>query len=258
MTLQIEKLCFAYNSHDILENIDLTVLPGQILTILGPNGAGKTTLLRCINSIRTPRSGSILVDSHDVLRMNLSEIARTIGYVAQRSESAQLTVFDAVLMGRAPHIRWRASKDDMCKTEAVLQHTNLSDKILVPLDELSGGELQKVCIARALVQEPEILLLDEPTSSLDLKNQLDVLSLLLRIVRSHGITAVMTMHDINTALRFSDQLAFLRQGRIHTICPPQKVSKGIIQEVYGLSADILHHNGHYIIIPDSQPEMENL
>lgn len=250
MILTIEQLAFGYNGHRILTDINLNVRPGELLAILGPNGVGKTTLLKCVNTIHRPGKGSILVEDRNVLQMSLAEIALGIGYVAQRSEATRMTVFDAVLMGRKPHIRWRLAERDMEIVEAALQQLDLAPLSLRHINELSGGELQKVAIARALVQEPRLLLLDEPTSSLDLRNQINILSIIRKIVDSHRIAAVMTMHDLNSALRYADRYCFLRNGSVHATCDRSTISADIIEEVYGLPVSIHHIDNYPFIIPE--------
>jgi len=249
MILDARQLHFAYNGMDILRNIDFQVAPGELLAILGPNGVGKTTLLKCINTIHRPCNGAVLVEGLDVLRMRPNDIATRIGYVAQRSETARLTVFDAVLMGRKPHIRWRTATRDLQIVEAAMRHLHLEGKTLRPINQLSGGELQKVCIARALVQEPRLLLLDEPTSALDLKNQIEIMRLLRRVVDEHGIGAVMTMHDLNTAMHYADTVLMLKGGEVHSYCPTRKVTAAMIETVYGLAVEIHHINGYPLVIP---------
>lgn len=247
--LTIDQLAFAYNGSKILEGIDLKANSGELVAILGPNGVGKTTLLKCINRIHRPSSGSILVEDRNVLTMSFEAIALGIGYVAQRSEPGRLTVFDAVLMGRKPHIRWRVAGRDMRVVDAVLKQFDLARLSLRYIDQLSGGELQKVAIARALVQEPRLLLLDEPTSALDLRNQISILSVIRKIVDSHNIAAVMTMHDLNSALRYADRYCFLKDGKVHAICNPSTISAEIIEEVYGLAVAIHQIENCPVIIP---------
>jgi iron complex transport system ATP-binding protein len=249
MILDTQRLRFAYNGTDILKNIDFQVAPGELLAILGPNGVGKTTLLKCINTIHRPHDGAILVEGTDVLRMRPNDIATRVGYVAQRSEPARLTVFDAVLMGRKPHIRWRTADRDLQIVDAALRHLHLEGKTLRRIDQLSGGELQKVCIARALVQEPRLLLLDEPTSALDLKNQIEIMRLIRRVVDEHGIGAVMTMHDLNKAMRYADTVLMLKGGEIHSYGPTSRVTAAMIETVYGLAVEIHHINGYPLVIP---------
>jgi iron complex transport system ATP-binding protein len=142
---------------------------GEVLLILGPNAVGKTTLLKCMNAILHPDTGTVLVDGQSVLSLDSSQIARLIGYVAQYTERSRLTVFDAILIGRHPHISWKISKKDLTTVDAAVRLLGLDHLALPYIDQMSGGELQKVAIARALVKEPSPLLLDEPTSNLDLK-----------------------------------------------------------------------------------------
>lgn len=249
MIVDTRHLHFAYKESAILEEIDFQVRPGELLAILGPNGVGKTTLLKCLNGIHRASAGAVMVEGVDVLRMRPIDIATRIGYVAQKSETARLTVFDAVLMGRKPHIRWRTSNHDLAIVEAAVRHLHLEDKSLRFIDQLSGGELQKVCIARALVQEPKLLLLDEPTSALDLKNQIDIMRLLRRVVDEHGIGAVMTMHDLNKAMRYADSVLMLKDGKVFSHLETSRVTAAMIESVYGLAVEIHNINGHPLVVP---------
>lgn len=250
--LKIENLCFAYNGTNVLSQIDVAVNRGSLLAILGPNGVGKTSLLKCINGIHSPAAGAVQVEDRNVLKMNINEIARHIGYVAQSIETARLTVFDAVLMGRKPHLKWSASDRDLIMVQSALEQLNLDHYSLKYIDQLSGGELQKVAIARALVQDPQLLLLDEPTSALDLKNQMQILKIIRDIVDHHHIAAVMTMHDLNSALRYADRCCFLKNGEVHTICNRREVTADTIEDVYGLPVSIHHIENHPVIVPTAE------
>jgi iron complex transport system ATP-binding protein len=185
------------------------------------------------------------------------EVARTVGYVAQRHEPSRVTAFDAVLMGRRPHVRWGVSRHDLQKVGAALRQLGLDDLSMRYIDQMSGGELQKVAIARALVQEPRLLLLDEPTSSLDLKNQVEILGLMRRVVTGHKLAAVMTMHDLNTAFRYADKCIFLKNGNIFFAGAPTEVDAGIIEAVYGLPVDIHRQGGRLFVAPKIEASEDN-
>jgi iron complex transport system ATP-binding protein len=249
MILSIDNIAFRYNGHPVLENVSFEISQGQVVAILGPNGVGKTTLLKCINGILRPKRGTVLVDREEILSMDTMTVARRIGYVAQRQIATRMTVFDAILMGRRPHIRFQVSKTDLRLVDGAIQSLNMKNLAMRSIDRLSGGELQKVAVGRALVQEPRVLLMDEPTSSLDLKNQVEIMKLIRRAVRVHDVCAVMTLHDLSTALRFADQCLFVKDGGIHAAVPPRDVTATIIEEVYGIAVEIHHVSGYPAVIP---------
>ncbi len=249
MILNVNGLSFAYNSHDSLKDICFSIRQGEITVILGPNGVGKTTLLKCLNRILLPKQGKILVKGENIRTMKVKQIARQISYVAQTSEAARITVFDAILMGRRPHINYRVGRQDLIKVDAVIRHLNLSNLSLKYLNQLSGGELQKVSIARALVQQTDILLLDEPTASLDLKNQTRILGLIRHIITDHHMAAVMTLHDLNTAMRYADKYIFLKDHTIYSAGNIHDITPEMVEAVYGVRVDIMYHKGLPVIIP---------
>jgi iron complex transport system ATP-binding protein len=251
MILDVQGVSFSYRSQPVLRELTFRVDDGELLAILGPNGVGKTTALKCINAILKPRRGAILLEETDVLRARIDEIARSMSYVAQRVEPARLTAFDAVLIGRKPHLRGRVSEHDVRLVDAALKRLHMTDLALRYVDEMSGGELQKVAIARALVQEPKLLLLDEPTSSLDLRNQIEILSLIRRVVAEHHVAAIMTMHDLNTALRFAHKFLLLKDGAVYAAGGVNDMRADLIEAVYGVPVELQHHHGRPVVIPDS-------
>lgn len=249
MTLCVKDLSFSYKNTRVLNRVGFSVQKGEVTMILGPNGVGKTTLLKCLNRIFSPNTGSIRINNRDIAAMGVGDIARHIAYVAQNNGGGRLTVFDAVLMGRTPHIRVKAGPGDLKKTHAVMERLNLNHMGLKYLDCLSGGERQKVAIARALVQETDLLLLDEPTASLDLKNQTDILGLIRHIAREHDMAVVMTMHDLNSALRYGDQYLCLRNGRVEGAGNMADITPELVTRVYGVDVEIIHHRGAPMVVP---------
>jgi iron complex transport system ATP-binding protein len=247
--LQVNGVSFSYNGRRVLDDVGFSVNPGELLVILGPNGVGKTTLLRCINGILAPGRGTVWVDGHEAFGLTPLQIARRVGYVSQQQSAGRLTAFDAILMGRRPHIQWRVSDEDLRIVDGAIKSLDLEKLAMRYIDQMSGGELQKVAIGRAMVQEPKLLLLDEPTSNLDLKNQLEILRLLRHAVQDHGLAAVMTMHNLNMALRFADQYLFLKDGRIFDAGRPDEISAETVEAVYGVAVEIHRHNGYSLVIP---------
>ena len=165
--IEIKDISFSYPDADILDKVGFTADSGEVVGLLGNTGAGKSTLVTCLNRIRTPQSGSLHIDGKNAFAMSRNELARTVAYVAQKNELTHTTVFDCVLLGRKPYMKWSISQADLDICTRVMERVGLLDFQMRYVDELSGGELQKVMLARALVQEPRLLLLDEPTSNLD-------------------------------------------------------------------------------------------
>jgi iron complex transport system ATP-binding protein len=249
MILLVDGVEFSYDSRPALRGVTLRVDRGQLFFILGNNGAGKTTLLRCLNGILRPRKGTVLVEGEDLLCLSRREVARRLGYVAQKHETARFTVFDAVLMGRKPHMSWGPARRDLDVVTGVLRALGLEGLSLRYLDELSGGEFQKVVIARALAQEPRVLLLDEPTSNLDLKNQLEVLRLVRRVARESGIGVLIVMHDLNLALRFGDRFLLLKDGTVFACGGMEVITPENIAAVYGVPVAVERAGGVPVVVP---------
>lgn len=249
MILKVDGLEFTYNKIPVLKNIGFSIEKGRILAILGVNGAGKTTLLKCLNRMLHPGAGTVFLDEENVKDMSRNHIARHFAYVPQKCEEEALTVFDTILLGRKPYIKWEATSKDISIVEAILYRLDIENLALRPTNQLSGGELQKVIIARALAQEPEVLLLDEPTSNLDLKNQLQVMQLVTKAVREHDMAAVVSMHDINLAFRFADLFLMLRDGHVHLLTPKEKVRAEDIEKVYGVKVIIGEVGQNKVVIP---------
>lgn len=239
MRLNIRELSFSYGSRAVLRRINLEISPGGVSVILGPNAVGKSTLLKCIAGLLNPQ-GQILLDGKDVEQYTPGERARLLGYVSQESFSrAVLTVFEVVLLGRLHSLRWRVSDEDRELVWATLAEMNLRHLATRRLNELSGGQKQLVAIAQALVREPEVLLLDEPTSSLDLQHQLEVLELIRRLASARKIATLISLHDLGLAARFADELIVLRDGAVHSQGAPESVlTPALIRMTYQVHAGV--------------------
>lgn len=250
VNITIKNLSFSYNSHRILDDLNLVIRSSEVLSLVGPNGSGKTTLIKCMDRILKP-AGSILLDGREIESMSRQEVARRIGYVPQSSSTPlATTVFDTVLMGRRPHIGWRVTDHDLEKVAEVIERLHLEELAMRDFSQLSGGQKQKVLIARALAQEPSVLLLDEPTSNLDMLHQLEVMEAVSALVREKRISAVMAIHDLNLAARFSDRLVMLKAGRIFAAGEPTALlNENNINQVYGIEAMILNAMGRPYIVP---------
>jgi iron complex transport system ATP-binding protein len=249
MKLEAHGLCFGYSGRRVLNNISFSVESGDCVAILGTNGVGKSTLLKCLNRILRCQEGRVCIGGTDIGRLDGNELARRIGYVAQASRFADTTVFDAVLLGRKPYIKWDVTRRDLELARDVLERLSLSEYAMRGVNELSGGEMQKVAIARALAQQPDVLLFDEPTSNLDLKNQLEVIGIIQEIVRESGMAAIVTMHDLNLALRFAGKFIMLRNGEIYAAGGPEILTAASIRDVYGVDVAIEAYGGSKVVIP---------
>ncbi len=251
MSLQITDLVFSYGSTQILDRITMELGSSEVLGVVGPNGAGKSTLLRCIDRILVPDHGTVLLDGQDMKAMNRMEIAKGIGYVPQNISTVfPATVFDTVLMGRRPHLGWRSSEEDIDTVLEVLTMLKIKYLAMRDFNEISGGQQQKVLIARALAQDAEIILLDEPTSNLDIRHQLEVMDILKNLVRTKGISVIMAIHDLNLAARYSDRIIMLNGGSIHGDGDPEAVlTAENIRSVYGVEVAVKSEDEKPYIVP---------
>ena len=238
MKLKVAGLSFSYASHVALSDVTFTLQPGEIMCVMGPNGAGKSTLLKCINRVLQPRVGQIKLDEEDLALMDRQRIARKFAYVPQSHPTTRLTVFETVLLGRKPHLDWKLNDSDYEIVEGVICSLGLKALAMRSMAELSGGEVQKVVFARALAQEPKVLLLDEPTSYLDLKNQVEVIDLLRQWVNQSSLSALVAIHDLNRALRFADSFLFLKENQVHSIVKKEELCPSLLTEVYEVPIEL--------------------
>ena len=241
--LVVEDVVLGYGDRIVIDGLDLVVQPGRITAIVGPNACGKSTLLRSVSRLLRPRAGHVLLDGRSVHRMPAKELARTLGLLPQSPIAPEgITVADLVGRGRHPHqgmlSRWSA-EDDLAVAEAleVTGTVELADR---PVDGLSGGQRQRVWIAMALAQQTDLLLLDEPTTFLDVRHQVEVLDLLTDMNRTRGTTTVMVLHDLNMAARYADHLVAMVDGRVHAAGPPGEVlTEECVRTVFGLDSRVI-------------------
>lgn len=249
MILNVDKISFSYPNKKVLDSISFSIDKGDCVAILGVNGAGKSTLLKCLNRILQTDEGCVYIENKNIKSMSQIEIAKSMGYVPQRANASRMTVFDTVLLGRKPYIKTDVTDEDLEIVNDILKQLSLEKYSLRYLDELSGGECQKVVIARALAQQPKILLLDEPTSSLDLKNQIEVLDFIQEIAKNRGISVIVIMHDLNLALRFADKFIMMKNNRVYALGGKDIITEKTIKEVYSVDVDIRNIDGKTVVIP---------
>ena len=249
MKIEVNGLQYSYNSKPVLQDVSLQLEAGSILGIVGPNGSGKSTLIKCLDCILKPQKGSILIDGEEINGMKMNELAKKMGYVPQgESSKFPVTVFDAILMGRKPYLNWKPSPKDLKRVSDIISLLHLEDISMREIGATSGGERQKVIIARALAQEPDIILFDEPTSSLDLRHQLEVLNIIKEQAQS-GITSIVAIHDLNMASRYCDKFIMLKEGVIYAAGGPEILHTENIEPVYRVKVSVLNNQGKMVIVP---------
>jgi iron complex transport system ATP-binding protein len=249
MILSVQGISFDYPGISVLNKVSFSLKRGETVAVLGTNGAGKSTLLKCINGILKLKVGKIEFDKEDISKIKHNKLAQRLGYVSQQNQYTRTTVFDSVLIGRKPYIKWDVEEKDIQIVDKVLKMMDLDKYALRYTDELSGGEYQKVVIARALAQEPDVLMFDEPTNNLDLKNQLEVVNIIKNIVKKNNISAVVTIHDLKMALRFADRFILLKDGSIFDAGGIEVINSKNIKEVYSVDVSIERLKNNVIVVP---------
>jgi len=253
--LNVNDVCVSFSNNRILSDINLHVARGEVLGIIGPNGVGKSTLLRAISASIPLERGSVRVMGKDITGLTSNERARLMAVVPQaRSLPPAFTGWETVILGRTPHISWlgHVSARDQEIARLAMQRTetlHLADR---PICEMSGGEQQRLLLARALCQSAPVLMLDEPTTHLDLKYQYSLLDLVRRLAREDGLTIIITLHDLNLVSRYTDRVALLVNGRIDALDTPARVlNAGLLSRAYQLPLDVIsdRHNGQAMIVP---------
>ena len=248
--LEIRDLHFRYGKRApaVLDGVELSLRDGEIGVVLGKNGSGKTTLFKNILGIRRPESGSVRFDGEDLLKLSRRERARRIAYVPQSIHFGALSVFDTVLLGRLSYFGLRAGQEDEEAVWQILRDMRLEDFAARTVEQLSGGERQKIAIARALAQEPRMLVFDEPTGNLDIANEQLILSEARRVAREKGIAILTSLHDFNQALELGDRFFFMKDGRIRRSGGPEIVTEELIREVFDAEVRVLEIDKRKIIL----------
>ena len=254
-TLKIQNISFQYPGNRILNQVDFEVQAGEIFGIIGPNGSGKTTLLRNINGLLSPLKGEILIEGKNIHRLSIQQRARLIASVPQAKElPANFTAWDVVLLGRTPYLQWSGTPTDKDKqlTQEAMQATNTWQLRERFINELSGGEQQRLLLARAITQATPILLLDEPITHLDLKHQVSILKQIQQLVQEKHLAVIITLHDLNWAAQFCHRIGVLSQGELIAQGEPQQVlEEDLLSRVYQTPVKIMPYpgNGKPLVLP---------
>lgn len=254
MELVLQDVTTAYGDKIALLNVSLRVTPGHIVALVGPNGSGKSTMIKTIATILKARSGTITVDGSDIYRIDPINLASRIGYVPQQyTYTLYSTVFETVLLGRRPYIKWTVSEEELSRVQLALEEVDMAESAGRFMDQLSGGERQKVFIARALAQDPALYLFDEPTSALDIRHQLGVMATLKKITMEHKSSVVIALHDLNLAFRYADTVMILQNGAVAGLGKPKDVlDPDRIRAVYGVEIRIVENEFGQFLLPVHQ------
>ena len=248
--LEISNLSFRYGKRNrlILEDLNLSLGEGEVGVLLGRNGSGKTTLFKNIIGVEKPSAGDITFDGNNLKKMTRSERARLIGYVPQDIRFGSLTVFESIMIGRISYFGYRPGKADIEAVKEVLQKMGLTEYSDRNVDQLSGGERQKIAIARALAQNPRLLVFDEPTGNLDISNENLILRQARELADGFNISILTSLHDLNQALNFGDRFFFLKDGKIKYNVTRDEVTEDIIRDTFDAEVRILSIEGEKIIL----------
>ncbi|TCO05408.1 ABC transporter ATP-binding protein [Natronoflexus pectinivorans] len=250
MTISFQNIKFAYGNQDVLHGVSGDLKSGGFYAIVGPNGCGKSTLIKCLDNILHPHTGTIELDGVSINKIRKIDLAKKVAYVAQTSKIIfPLDVFSTVMLGRRPHVGWLPGNKDRKLVYRIIDELGLSDLTMRNIDEISGGELQRVQIARALAQEPSVLLLDEPTSSLDLKYQIEVMQLLKQVSENKKITIVTVIHDLNLATRYASNFFLMKKGHIIAHGGKEVINEENIKTLYETEVQKISHGSQTYILP---------
>ena len=249
MMLQVKNISYHYKGcAEVLKDVSFDIEAGKFLAILGNNGVGKSTLLKCFNHILKPDSGTVLLDGANLLTMSTRDVAKQVAFVSQSVPDTQMTVHDVVMLGRKPYMVWGFTEKDHQIVHQAMDRMGVDDLRGRFLSELSGGEKQKVMLARALAQQPKALLLDEPTSALDIQNQYQVLKIVREICHQDNIVAAVVIHDLNLALRFCDRFLLMKDGQIYRYGDHSILDTDALKAVYGVNARVVELENQRMVL----------
>lgn len=248
--LKCDNLTFRYSrtGTPVLNGLSLELEQGQIGIVLGKNGSGKTTLFKNILGIHNPLSGKIRFDGKNLLKMSRRERAQQIAYVPQDIRFGELTVFDSVLLGRISYFGLQAGQEDYIAVEQILTDMGLQDFAQRNVEALSGGERQKIAIARAMAQEPKLMIFDEPTGNLDIANEQLIIQEAKKLAREKNIAILSSLHDLNQALYFGDKFFFLKDGIVKYSGGKECVNEAVIRDVFDIDVKIVELDGQKVIL----------
>ncbi|MDO5853230.1 MAG: ABC transporter ATP-binding protein [Thermoplasmata archaeon] len=259
MEIRVDGMTYGYGDLPVLHDVSLAIDEPGLVCIIGPNGVGKSTLIKCINRIIDPGEGVVFVDGHDVTDIGQKELAKVVGYVpVSTSDSFPMTVMDTVLMGRHPHQRMGSTSDlDLKIVKRTLNMMGIKHLAMRNFNELSAGQHQKVAIARGLAQTPRVLILDEPTSNLDVRHQVQVTELLHDLAVRNGMTVLMISHDLNTSAKYADKVVMMAlPGIVYRVGTPQEViTEEAVRFVYGVDCRVIDDDGRpHVILKGALPD----
>lgn len=257
MRLEASGLGYAYGDYTVFSDLDFHVDTGETVTVLGPNGTGKTTLIRTLCGVMPPRTGTVRLDGVPLDDIEPRELAKSIGYIPQNQSSMGYTsVFNSVLIGRRPYAQLNYSRTDVEETARAMEVMGVTDLADRRITNISGGQRQKVQIARAIAQNPRIYFMDEPTSALDLHNQTHTMKIMNRLKEERGVGVVIALHDLNLALRYSDRIVVMKDGHVYSEGEPLEViTPRMISDVYGMKAEICENeHGHFVFLIDEEED----